>query len=422
MKNSYCLLIVCLGLPSVVFSQDYKVTWSPYNEDSQKYPYAYGRVQLQILDREKDCFYGVVGSTLHKISYEGEILESVKYAPNLRFGSNANTHHLQTKVGMFRVESIRNKQKKEWTVHSTKLNENLDGQHKIQMQFQLPKSQTFTPLSKLNQEYGWGNLDFNFAISPDSSKVAFGNLLESKSKKKSANQYAVFVFDENMELVNQVVHNLPENAIETLTPHPIAVTNDGTVYLPAVYREHEWKTEPIFKVFILKENEVKEVAVNLSDNAIPSNAAVFSVENDNAFILTGIYEGEEEIKGTYYAHLSLNDKPADIKMQPFEPSFTEDMRPDMLKPKKGENHYMREYRTFPNGDLQFITEYYKEVYLGTPNMPPGHRYGNIIVTTLNQSIRRTNQCDAPEKVIRPIYFLQERFFHVFKRRQNTYLV
>lgn len=395
MKNLYCLLILFLGFPIIVFSQKYEVSWSKYNKESPKFRDGVGNSNFQILKKEKDFFYGVVqnnnNSVLHQINYEGKILKSEAYRPSFRNKGNSDFRYFQTTSGIFRTESIRNLQKKEWMVYATPINENLTGEKTLQTNYQLPDGQKFTDQKKWIRRASWKNSDLNFSISPDSNKVAFGNLLVRTSKKQGKDKYAVLIFDENMKLVNEYTYSLPYNALKELKPHQMVVDNNGTIYLLAKYQNYQLKSAPIFKVFIITKQATKEIDIVLEDNLLPSNAAVFFLESSNSVVLTGFYEQAKNIAGTYYAKFSIDDTPI-TKTHPFDKEFLDYVKQNQskLKPLLAKRHSIRESRMFPNGDYQFITEFFRCSQGQASHTPSEFQTGNIIITTIDNAGNRVD--------------------------------
>ena len=378
------LTILLLFFTFPILAQEASVEWITNDDDFPKVGFDYGRFQLEMFSIEEQRIASVISNAkkmdyYYEIGPDGQFNNSEDYELDAKYTLYQKYHYITTKSGSFRIASIRNIRKNTWTFYASQFKSGKFSEPQRVGFYQAPESNEFYPMGLWKKEDIWTNLAIQVAISTDSTKVAFGCLLEH-SRRKIKDKYAVFVFNENMTLVNEIVHDIAVSWRD-LAPERLFISNKGNAYFLATHQKKVEGRPHTYQLWSMTAAEMLVTDITIGKEIVPANGAIVFSDKTEAISLVGLYQGDRHIEGVYSAKISKDGTLSEVKTAPLNEELLAKMDDSKdAMPIKGNKQYIRESFQLPNGDIQFITEYFVQT---SYNGYPYYDYGNILVITLS---------------------------------------
>ncbi|MEM1217052.1 MAG: hypothetical protein AAGJ82_15260, partial [Bacteroidota bacterium] len=376
-------------------SQPYTIDWGPENRREGGLFSNYRLVGLT-----DDAYHLVMrprkSNTLLSFSMDHRLIANS--AINFRFGKQdlKLKDFVETRAGRFAYFAEFDKRADTWSLYVSPFKNNKFGEikraysHAYQAQF------LFNVFS-VNNNLG-GDIVDNLTVSPDSSQVAFVNVLSSRARD-SNDAYAIAVFDEAFNLRWKKVQAFPydDRFLEVIQT---TVSNDGTLYLlarlldrPTLFVKKEDRGLPRYdyKVFKVTENDLATFDITLEEGTAPQYAGLFFPDANSAnFLVGGFYTTNERrsgLKGLFLNRVNVTNNTVDSKMHPLDREFLADLvTRRAAKQDRGlnSNFRIRNFLQFADGSLGFIAEEFFVTV--TQSMGPNNTWQERTVYHSNQIV------------------------------------
>ena len=364
MKNIFLITLLNL-LFFAAFSQSYAVEWGPeYRKEGGL----------------ASSFYmaGMTGENYHLIMQPRRDKTLLTFDSNHRLVKNQNmafekdgydldfNEFIETTAGSFALFSANQRRRDEWQLYVSPFVDNRLGKlEKVYSHsFESPRFLTFN-----YQAFFIDNLE----ISPDSNRVSFVNTLDAKVKRNQA-QFAVAVFDQNMNLIWDKIQKVPYPD-QDLRLEQTLIDNDGSVYVLAKLFEYaptitffgigDGIPNYVYKVFKVTKDGLDEINLKLANNLHMVDAGIFLPQNEkDALLMGGFYTSNEKrsgLNGLFLARSNKETGAISSSIHVLEEEFLEGLisKRDLRKD-RGLNSSFRidDLLFFNDGSFSFIAEEY----------------------------------------------------------------